>query len=111
MEGPRQVERPDEAGDRPAFILALCDFCDTRPWYCTAVRGPTATPTVPALNGEGRAMDEFAYFHGTDVAALIAVALSMTLWVCGIVAIDCWVTARHSGLNHGIHRPGRSGGG
>jgi hypothetical protein len=55
-------------------------------------------------------MDEFAYFHGTDVAALIAVALFMTLWVCGIVAIDCWVTARRSGLNHGIHRPGGSSG-
>jgi hypothetical protein len=56
-------------------------------------------------------MDEFAYFHGTDVAALIAVALFMTLWVCGIVAIDSWVTARRSGLNHGIHRPGGSSGG
>jgi hypothetical protein len=43
----------DEAGDRPAFILALCDFCHIRPWYCTAVRGPTAMPTAPALNGEG----------------------------------------------------------
>jgi hypothetical protein len=53
-------------------------------------------------------MDEFAYFHGTDVATLIPVALFITLWVCGIVAIDYWVSARRSDLNRGIDRRGGS---
>ena len=35
-------------------------------------------------------MDEFAYFHGTDVAMLI---LLLMLWVFAIVAIDHWVSA------------------
>jgi hypothetical protein len=39
-------------------------------------------------------MDDFAYFHGTDVAMLIPVALFMMFWACGIVAIDYWVSAR-----------------
>ena len=39
-------------------------------------------------------MDDFAYFHGTDVVTLVRVALFMMLWVCGIVAIDYWVNAR-----------------
>jgi hypothetical protein len=45
-------------------------------------------------------MDDFAYFHGTDVAMLIPVALFMMLWACGIVAIDYWVSARRD-LNCG----------
>ena len=40
-------------------------------------------------------MDEFAYFHQTDVWTLIDVALLATLWVCSVVAIDYWVSARH----------------
>jgi hypothetical protein len=40
-------------------------------------------------------MDEFAYFHPTDVTTLIHVALLATLWICGVVAIDHWATARH----------------
>jgi hypothetical protein len=40
-------------------------------------------------------MDEFAYFHQTDVGTLIHVALLATLWVCSILAIDHWVSARH----------------
>ena len=39
-------------------------------------------------------MDEFAYFHQTNVATLIHVALFATFWVCSIVAIDRWVSAR-----------------
>jgi hypothetical protein len=40
------------------------------------------------------AMDELAYFHQIDVPTLIHVALFITLWVGGIVAIDYWVGAR-----------------
>jgi hypothetical protein len=38
-------------------------------------------------------MDEFAYFHGTDVSMLI---LLLMLWVCAVVAIDHWVSASRS---------------
>ena len=41
-------------------------------------------------------MDEFANFHQVDVATLIHVALLATLWVCSIVAIDRWVSARRT---------------
>jgi hypothetical protein len=54
-------------------------------------------------------MDEFAYFHWTDIATLIPVVLSMMLWVCGAVAIDYWVSARRSDLPTRGHRPGGSG--
>jgi hypothetical protein len=40
-------------------------------------------------------MDEFAYFHQTDVATLIHVALIATFWACSVVAIDHWVSAPH----------------
>jgi hypothetical protein len=54
-------------------------------------------------------MDDFAYFHWTDVATLIPVVLFMMVWVCGLVAIDRWVSARRSDLNRGSRRPGGSG--
>jgi hypothetical protein len=41
-------------------------------------------------------MDELAYFHQMDAATLSQGALSMMLWVGGIVAIDYWVGARRS---------------
>jgi hypothetical protein len=50
-------------------------------------------------------MDDFAYFHGTDVAMLVPVALFMMLWVGGIVAIDYWVSARRD-LNCGTAAKG-----
>jgi hypothetical protein len=53
-------------------------------------------------------MDDFAYFHGTDVATLIPVALFVMLWVGGIFAIDHWVSARRPDFR-GLHRPGGSG--
>jgi hypothetical protein len=43
-------------------------------------------------------MDEFAYFHQTDVATLIHVVLFAMLWVRSIVAIDRWVSARRAEL-------------
>jgi hypothetical protein len=55
-------------------------------------------------------MDELAYFHWTDAATLIRVALSMMLWVCGLVAIDRWAGARRPDLNRRSRRPGASGG-
>jgi hypothetical protein len=51
-------------------------------------------------------MDEFAYW--TDIATLIPVAAFMMLWVCGLVAIDRWVGARHSDLQRRSHRTGGS---
>jgi hypothetical protein len=54
-------------------------------------------------------MDEFAYFHSTDIATLIPVAAFMMVWVCGLVAIDRWVGARRPDLQRGSHRPGGSG--
>ena len=41
-------------------------------------------------------MDEFAYFHQTDVPTLIHVVLFMMLWIGGIVAIDYWAGAKRS---------------
>lgn len=41
-------------------------------------------------------MDELAYFHQMDVAALIHGALLLLVWAGGTVAIDYWVGARRS---------------
>jgi hypothetical protein len=47
-------------------------------------------------------MDEFAYFHQADLATLIHVVLFAMFWVCSIVAIDRWVSARRPDLHRTI---------
>jgi hypothetical protein len=53
-------------------------------------------------------MDEFAYFHWTDITTLIPVPLFMMLWVFGLVAIDRWVGGRLPDLQRRSRRPGGS---
>ena len=78
------------------------------PWYYS-VNVPTRRqlPLPGALKG-GRAMDEFAYFHWTDITTLIPVALFIMLWVGGLVAIDRWVGSRRPDLQRRSHRPSGS---
>src|SRR4051812_36287547 len=81
-----EFRSPGGAVDRPAFILAPCDFCHARRWYSrgTIPRSMSlrdANCPCRGLSREGgRAMDEFAYFHWTDIATLIPTALFMMLW-------------------------------
>jgi hypothetical protein len=43
-------------------------------------------------------MDEFLYFDGLSVLALVAVLLLMAIWGFVIVGLDHWVWARRSDL-------------